>query len=233
MKGAYREQRSVPLIETFLQDTRYAVRGLLRTKGFTAAALVTLALGIGANTAIFSVVNAILLRPLDYPEPDRILQMHRRDSGLWAGQTGRRYMFFRDQMRSFEALAAWRGTAFNLVTGDTAEYVNALAVSKEYFTVFGGTPLYGRVFDAAEDTTGGPPAVCEIQIRSGHKGFCAFRWYAMRRPSGENTGDASMIVRSSPNKDCPTSERWALRPSALLTQISSCPPRSVTYASRF
>ena len=159
MKEAYREQRSVPLIETFLQDARYAVRGLLRTKGFTAAALVTLALGIGANTAIFSVVNAILLRPLDYPEPDRILQMHRRDSGLWAGQTGRRYMFFRDQMRSFEALAAWRGTAFNLVTGDTAEYVNALAVSKEYFTVFGGTPLYGRVFDAAEDTTGGPPAV--------------------------------------------------------------------------
>ncbi len=159
MKESYREQRSVPAIESFVQDTRYAVRGLLRTKAFTVAALVTLALGIGANTAIFSVVNAILLRPLDYPEPDRILQMHRRDTGLWAGQTGRRYMFFRDQMRSFDALAAWRGTAFNLVTGDTAEYVTALAVSKEYFTVFGGKPLYGRVFDVAEDTTGGPPAV--------------------------------------------------------------------------
>jgi len=159
MKESYREQRSVPFIETFLQDARYGVRALLRTRGFTAAALVTLALGIGANTAIFSVVNAVLLRPLDYPEPDRIVQMHRQQGGLWAGQTGRRYMFFRDQMRSFEALAAWRGTAFNLVNRDEAEYVTALAVSKEYFTVFGGTPLYGRVFESAEDVTGGPAAV--------------------------------------------------------------------------
>jgi len=159
MKEYYREQRSVPAIETFLQDARYGLRTLLRTKGFTAAALVTLALGIGANTAIFSVVNSILLRPLDYPEPERIVQMHRRQGGLWTGQTGRRYMFFRDQMQSFDALAAWRGTAFNLVDGETAEYVTALAVSKEYFTVFGGTPLYGRVFDAVEDTAGGPPAV--------------------------------------------------------------------------
>jgi putative ABC transport system permease protein len=159
MKESYRDQRSVPAVETLLQDARYAVRGLLRTKGFTAAALVTLALGIGANTAIFSVVNSVLLRPLDYSEPGRILQMHRSQRGLWAGQTGRRYMFFRDQMQSFEALAAWRGTAFNLVTGDSAEYVTALAVSKEYFTVFGGKPLYGRVFEPVEDTAGGPPAV--------------------------------------------------------------------------
>ena len=159
MKEAYREQRGLPFIEMFAQDARYGMRALLRAKGFTAAALLTLALGIGANSAIFSVVNAVLLRPLDYPEPERIVQMHRRSGGLWAGQTGRRYMFFRDQMKSFDALAAWRGTAFNLAAGDSAEFLPALAVSKEYFTVFGGTPMYGRTFTAEEDLENGPDAV--------------------------------------------------------------------------
>ena len=159
MKEAYREQRGLPFIEMFVQDTRYGLRALMRTKAFTAAALLTLALGIGANSAIFSVVNAVLLRPLDYPHPERIVQMHRRSGGLWAGQTGRRYMFFRDSAKSFDGLAAWRGTAFNLAARDTAEYVTALAVSKEYFTVFGGLPLYGRVFSGEEDLETGPDAV--------------------------------------------------------------------------
>ena len=159
MKESYREQRGLPAIEMFLQDARYGIRALFRAPAFTAAALLTLALGIGANSAIFSVVNAVLLRPLDYPAAERIVQMHRNSGGIWAGQTGRRYMFFRDQMKSFDALAAWRGTAFNLASGDSAEYVPALAVSKEYFTVFAGTPLFGRVFNADEDRETGPDAV--------------------------------------------------------------------------
>jgi predicted permease len=160
MKEEYREQRGLPFVEVLAQDVRYGVRALLRTKAFTAAALVTLALGIGANSAIFSVVHAVLLRPLDYAEPERIVQLHRRSGGLWAGQTGRRYLFFRDHLKSLDALAAWRGTSFNLVAGSAAaEYVPALAVSKEYFTVFAGTPLYGRVFTAADDQDGGPDVV--------------------------------------------------------------------------
>jgi len=159
MKEAYRDQRGLPFVETFVQDTRYGARALLRTPGFTVAALLTLALGIGANSAIFTVVNAILLRPLPYAEPDRILQMHRQSGGQWAGQTGLRYLYFRDHMMSFGALAAWRGTAFNMVVGDRAEQINALAVSKEYFRVFGGTPRYGRVFDSVEDQPNGPDAV--------------------------------------------------------------------------
>nr|MBA2258138.1 ABC transporter permease [Acidobacteriota bacterium] len=159
MKESYREQRGLPSVDMFLQDARYGIRALLRTPGFTAAALLTLALGIGANSAIFTVVNAVLLRPLDYTDPEQIVQMHRRSGGLWGGQTGRRYMFFRDQMKSFDALAAWRGTAFNLASGDTAEFVPALAVSKEYFTVFGGAPLIGRAFNADEDRENGPDAV--------------------------------------------------------------------------
>ena len=156
MKEQYREQRGLPFIETFLQDARYGVRALLRTKGFTAAALLTLALGIGANSAIFSVVNAVLLKPLNYPEPERIVLMHRNVDGFQWRTTGRRFMFWRDNMKSVDAVAAWRGTAFNVASGDTAEYVDALAVSKEYFTVFGGIPLHGRLFLPEEDLVGGP-----------------------------------------------------------------------------
>ncbi len=156
MKESYREQRGLPFIETFVQDARYGVRSLLRTKAFTAAALLTLTLGIGANSAIFSVVNAVLLRPLDYPEPERIVQMHRHIDGYQARTTGRRFMFWRDQMKSVEAVAAWRSTAFNVAAGDTAELVDALEASKEYFTVFGGVPLHGRPFLPEEDLVGGP-----------------------------------------------------------------------------
>ena len=158
MKETYRDQRSLPLVEAFLQDVRYGTRGLLRTPAFTIAAMLTLALGIGANAAIFSVVNAVLLRPMPYPEPNRILQMVRRypqEEG--AAQTGLRYLFFRESMRSFEALAAWRNpTGFNLATGDSAEFVKAMPVSKEFFPVFGVQPLYGQAFHDDQDQTGGP-----------------------------------------------------------------------------
>ena len=159
MKEAYRDQRGLPFFETLLQDVRYGARALLRTPGFTLAALLTLALGIGANSAIFSVVNAVLLKPLPYPEPERIVQMFRDNSGLQSGFDASRFEFFRDNLKSFEAVAAWRGTALNVVTGDSAEYLDALAVSKEYFTVFGVSPTIGRTFEPAEDLPSGPDAV--------------------------------------------------------------------------
>ena len=159
MKESYREQRGLPFIETLFQDARYGFRTLARTPGFTLAALLTLALGIGANSAIFSVVNAVLLQPLPYKEPERIVQMYRNSGGLWDGHTFRRFDFFKQHMRSFEAFAAWRGTAFNMVVGDHAEYVNGLAVSHDYFRVLGGSPLYGRTFEPVEDVPNGPPAV--------------------------------------------------------------------------
>src|SRR3954465_1315759 len=144
-------------LETFVQDIRYAVRSLLRTPAFTIASVGTLALGIGANTAIFSVVDAVLLKPMPYPHPDRIVQLVRRtESGESTGHTGLRYMFFRDNLQSFEALAAWRGlTGFNLTTGDSAEYVKAMPVSKEFFAVFGVRPLYGDTFTDIHDRVGG------------------------------------------------------------------------------
>ncbi len=148
------------MTETLLQDIRYGVRTLLRTPGFTLAALLTLALGIGANTAIFSVVNAVLLRPLPYPEPERIVQLMRSYPGATeVGQTGRRYMFFRDNVESVASMAAWRyPTGFNLATGDGAEFVKATSVSRQFFEVFGVKPTIGQLFTAEHDVVGGPDA---------------------------------------------------------------------------
>jgi putative ABC transport system permease protein len=159
MKESYHDQRGLPFVETFIQDVRYGARNLRNAPGFALAALLTLALGIGANSAIFSVVNAVLLQPLPYDEPERIVQMHRSSGGLWAGQTGHRYLFHRDHMTTVQALAAWRGTFYNMVAGAQAEQVQALAVSKEYFAVFSGRPLHGRTFDVHEDAVNGPDAV--------------------------------------------------------------------------
>ena len=159
MKEAYRDQRGLPAIESFIQDARYAIRTLLHAPGFTAAVLVTLALGTGANTAIFSVVNTVLLRPLPYQDSDRIVQLVRRyPAGVGERQTGLRYFFFRDHLR-MHSLAAWRNpTGINLVIGDTAEFVRAMEVSKEFFDVFGVRPALGGVFAAEHDRAGGPLA---------------------------------------------------------------------------
>ena len=142
-----------------LQDLRYGLRTLRRSPGFTGAALVTLALGIGANTAIFSVVNAVLLRPLPYREPEALVQLVRSyQYGPAAGQDGRRYLFFRDHLRSVDALAAYRGAgSVNMVRGDRAEFVSISQVSKEYFAVFGVQPALGQAFGAEHDVSTGPP----------------------------------------------------------------------------
>src|SRR5687767_4387744 len=143
-----------------VQDIRYGLRTLRRTPAFTIAALVTLALGIGANTAIFSVVNAVLLRPLPYREPERIVQLVRNRTPASSLQDGRRYLFFREHLRSVTALAAYRGAgALNMAQGDTAHFVSARAISKEYFEVFGIQPALGAPFTGEQDAEGGPDVV--------------------------------------------------------------------------
>jgi putative ABC transport system permease protein len=159
MKEEYRDQRSLPQVEMFLQDARHSVRSMTRTPAFTAAALLTLALGIGATTAVFSVINAVFLQPLPYHEPDRIVQFGRTfhtTGNVQYSHTGARYLFYREHLGTLEGLAAYHGVGFNLATNDGAEYVLGHAASKEYFEVLGVRPLHGQLIDAGHDVEGGP-----------------------------------------------------------------------------
>jgi putative ABC transport system permease protein len=135
-----------------LQDARYGLRTLLRSPGFTCAALLTLALGIGANAAIFSFVNAILLRPLPYPDPDRLVMVGDDNGGSKADNVG--YATFddiRNQTSVFESMAAVRGWSPTLVISGEAERVPAMRVSASFFSMLGVRPALGRDFRADDD----------------------------------------------------------------------------------
>jgi putative ABC transport system permease protein len=143
-----------------LQDIRYGLRSLRRTPGFTAASLLTLALGIGATTAICSLVNATLLTPVPYPEPDRIAILTARYGTSPvpnASQSGVTFTLVRDRVRVIEAIAAQSGiTTWNLATRESAISVRGLRVSTDYLKVHGVSPLAGREFTPDEDTPSGP-----------------------------------------------------------------------------
>jgi putative ABC transport system permease protein len=145
-----------------LQDIRYAWRSLSRTPGFTTAALLTLALGIGATTAIFSLVNATLLKPVPYPEPDRIAVLTARYGNSpvpSSSQSGLTFTLVRDRVRVIEAIAAQSfSTNWNLYASESAVSVRGLRVSTDYLKVHGVQPLAGREFTRLDDQPGGPDA---------------------------------------------------------------------------
>jgi putative ABC transport system permease protein len=143
---------------TLLQDVRYGLRMLGKNPGFTAVAVLTLALGIGANTAIFSVVDGILLRPLPYPEPERIVEISRTYRGEleMSNFAAAQFDFWRSHNEPFQFLAASTGVGFNLAGGSRPERVRALRASAEYFRVLGVPPALGRDFLQEEDRPGGP-----------------------------------------------------------------------------
>lgn len=150
-----------------MQDLRYAVRQLLKNPGFAVVAVLTLGLGIGVNTAIFSVINAVLLRPLPYPEPGQLVQLRHQappgGGGLFPGGGtlvgGREFVEFRDQSRSLARIAAYDGGDFNLTGVDQAERVVCGQVTADFFPLLGIQPAIGRNFTAEEDRPAGPRAV--------------------------------------------------------------------------
>ena len=148
-------------METLLRDISYGIRSLLKRPGFTAIAVVTLALGIGANTAIFSVVNAVLLRPLPFPESQRVMWLGQKSSEVTQAAGQPKFIFWREQSQSFESMAAYEGFrgGGNLAGGDEAEYVGGLHVSADFFRVLGVNPILGRTFTAEDDTRGAAPVV--------------------------------------------------------------------------
>jgi len=143
-----------------LQDFRYALRQLRKSPGFTAVAVITLALGIGANTAIFSVVNGALLRPLAFREPDRLVHVwHVPPAKSFPGMTtfavsAANYLDWKSQNQVFENMAIYTYHGFTLTGGEKPEQVDAGAVSSSFFETLGVQPMLGRFFSPQEDQPG-------------------------------------------------------------------------------
>src|SRR5262245_42931680 len=132
-------------METFFADLRYALRAMRRNPGFTAIALAALAIGIGANTAIFTVVDAVLLQPLPYPQPDRIMKLERSFKGGNGNSISiPKFMAWR-QNDVFEAMAVYDfgALAMNLGAENQSEPLRGVHVSADYFKVFGVSPTMG------------------------------------------------------------------------------------------
>ena len=148
----WRDQRSLPFFETLRQDARYGFRMLRRTPGFTVSALITLALGIGANTAIFTIVNAVLLRPLPYADPDRLVTVGDRNSEGFSSNVGfATVLDWRERSQTIESFAMMRSWLPTLVSNGEAERLPAVRVRWNYFDTMGVRPALGRSFTADDD----------------------------------------------------------------------------------
>jgi putative ABC transport system permease protein len=147
-------------MSTTWHDIRYAIRMFLKNPGFTAVAILTLALGIGTNTAIFSVVNAVLLRPLPFRDPGKLCVLYERFPTI--GTVGPSYENFadwRDQSTSYNGVAFARNTSFTLTGNGEPERLNGQMASANFFPLLGVNPIYGHTFFPEEDRAGGPLVV--------------------------------------------------------------------------
>src|SRR5215510_10031426 len=146
--------------DEMFQDLRYGIRMLRKNLGFTFVAALTLSLGIGANTAIFSVVNAVLLRSLPYRDPDRLVMVNYSRSRVPDDfALAAEFLEWRDQAKSFGQIAAYRFDTADLTGDGEPERLDACFVSADLFTTLGVAPALGRAFTQAEDTAGGAQAV--------------------------------------------------------------------------
>ena len=156
----FRDASGVRFLETLVQDIRFALRMLRKSPGFTAVAILTLALGIGASTAVFSLVDAALLKPLPFPHAERIvfpwrLPKHGVNLGFDVYPWGRLdFLFFSQQSKTFDALGAFLSDSFNLTGTGEPERLNGLRVSTGFFPSLGVSPALGRTFTDQEDRLG-------------------------------------------------------------------------------
>ncbi|HEX8163400.1 MAG TPA: ABC transporter permease [Pyrinomonadaceae bacterium] len=157
VKEAARDVRGGGSMETMIQDVRFGLRMLTKNPGFTAVAVIALALGIGANSAIFSVVNAVLLRPLPYKDPERIVMVWEDDSRHGYPRdtpAPANYVDWRDQNKVFEDMAAIAELSFNLTGAGEPERLDGRRVSASFFPILGVEPQLGRRFTPEEDRPG-------------------------------------------------------------------------------
>jgi putative ABC transport system permease protein len=159
-KENYRDRRGLPALEAILQDVRFGLRLLRKNPGFASVAVLTLALGIGANTAIFSVINGVLLKPLPFERPDRLVTIyHTPPQANFPGRpifavSPANFLDWRSQSQAFEAMSAYSFRRFTLTGRGHTEAIPAAMVNNGFFSILRAHPLMGRVFLEDEDTPG-------------------------------------------------------------------------------
>jgi putative ABC transport system permease protein len=162
LKETNRELQGLPAVETVLQDTRFALRMLRKNPGFTAVAVLTLALGIGANTAIFSVVYAVVLKPLPYAESHQLFNVFEarpQDGISGTGWSHANFAELRQQNRIFSEMAGSQKHQLTLTGRGEPSVVNTSVITPELFSLFGEKPLLGRLFFSEDGKPGAPPVV--------------------------------------------------------------------------
>src|SRR5437868_8787107 len=160
-KEKCRDARRVRVIETALQDIRFGMRMLRKNLGFTSVAVLVMALGIGANAAMFSVVNAVLLRPLSFNDPGRIVTLASlwKESGGLGPVSAPDFRDWHDQSTAFDAMAYYENDDAAVTASAVAEYAHVAMVSPEFFHVFRVQPVAGREFSPEETKPGSAGAV--------------------------------------------------------------------------
>jgi len=174
-KELYLERRGLPFLETLLQDIRFGLRMLAKSPGFTLVAIFTLALGIGANSAVFSIVDTVLLRPLPYNHPEQLYLVSESLPHLGGdeevGISAAEYFDYRDRNRSFSEVGAYETQGFNLTGEGAALRIQAAALSASAFPLLGVQPILGQVFTAEDDRFGaGSVAVLSHSLWERHFG---------------------------------------------------------------
>jgi predicted permease len=170
-KELYREQRGLPMLEILWQDLRFGVRMLRKNPGFSLIAILSLALGIGANTAIFSLVNTVLLRPLPVAQPERLVEITSQNKGASFGFSYPYYRDFRDKNEVMEGMLAYRFTPMSLSQSGNNERLWGYLVSGNYFDLLGVRAFRGRMFTQAEDRVPGAHPVTVVSYRSWQSRF--------------------------------------------------------------
>lgn len=175
-------------MEHFVQDLKYSLRMLRQQPAFTFAAVAALALGIGATTAVFSVVNAILLRPFPYPDPDRIvLFMNTSPNGSGPAASPAKFAFWQRQTDVVQDASAVRTVIVNYTGGDTPEQVNSGQVSAPFFRLLGATTVLGRTFSAGEDLP-----------NAAHLAVLSYGWWTRRFASDPNIVGKTISLSGEP-----------------------------------
>src|SRR5262245_50174238 len=164
-KEEYRDQRGIPMIETLLKNIRFSLRSMRRTPVMTIAVVATLAIGIGANTAVFSVVNGILIKPLPYSDPERLVRVAHLAPGIQlsdsrdVGSSLFLYFIHREQSRTLEGVGIFGEGSATVTGGREPEEVRRFFVTADVLPLLGVKPFLGRIFSQSDDAPGSPSTV--------------------------------------------------------------------------